>query len=142
MTKQERIVELQSHWRKAEAAAKVIAYQKPPEQSWDDAAVAIADLEFADSEDEINPEVEASKAIADLEFADKPALRGDYQPKGIYPTSWYEKSNIPYCSKCGERILKDESDRPFCAEGLPDKKCPVLTPPKESSPIEDEEDFE
>jgi hypothetical protein len=122
LTKEERIAELQTHWRKAETAAKAIAYQKPENQSWDEAAIAIANLEFS-TELELGTSTQSDDE--------------DYAPKGIYPTAWYIASGIEVCSKCGERLLRDENDSPMCAEGLAIADCPVLTPPKSAEEFDD-----
>lgn len=125
----ERLSELQSHWRKASSAAKEVGYEKPDDLSWDEAAVDIALKEFtlqgknsfqlpegANERVVIEPPAEPAKKIS----ASTPTI------KGRYATEYYKTNGIPYCKVCGELFLVDLNGKPTCAESFTSDVCPRL----------------
>ena len=43
-----------------------------------------------------------------------------------YPTEFYRKAGIPYCSTCGESYRTNTDGTPLCPVAKPAKECPRL----------------
>jgi len=137
---QARVQELQSHWKKAQQAAHAIGYIKPDDQTWDEAAVVIAekeleqgrviasvqDLQDTQSDRIVSDSVELRPVTTDFTVEPESA-----NPQ--YTTEFYRRNNIPYCEACGEQELSDDRGLPMCPEKRAD--CPRLQPVLKAPPV-------